>query len=311
MPGTIRRPLLATGAWFVIPAMVLTGTTGTAQALGPDDIDPTAVGVLRLVIAGPVLLLVAQARQDLYRRSRRLPVRPVAVAAIAMAAYQPLFFGGVHRTGVALGTIMTMGSAPLFAGLLAWTIQNETPDRRWFPATVAAVTGGALLVSGGEDIGVDPVGMVMSLGAGLSYAVFTVATKRVLDDHPPIAVMAVTLTGSALLLTPALAVADLGWVGSARGVAVVAHLGLIATAAAYLLFGFGIARLPVATVTTLSLAEPLTAGLLGMAVLGERLSATAWIGALLVVVGLVVVSVGRAGQVGSSAPGGDGGTPGR
>jgi len=291
--------------------MVLTGTTGTAQALGPDDIDPTAVGVLRLVIAGPVLLLVAQARQDLYRRSRRLPVRPVAVAAIAMAAYQPLFFGGVHRTGVALGTIMTMGSAPLFAGLLAWTIQNETPDRRWFPATVAAVTGGALLVSGGEDIGVDPVGMVMSLGAGLSYAVFTVATKRVLDDHPPIAVMAVTLTGSALLLTPALAVADLGWVGSARGVAVVAHLGLIATAAAYLLFGFGIARLPVATVTTLSLAEPLTAGLLGMAVLGERLSATAWIGALLVVVGLVVVSVGRAGQVGSSAPGGDGGTPGR
>jgi DME family drug/metabolite transporter len=291
--------------------MVLTGTTGTAQALGPDDINPTAVGVLRLVIAGPVLLLVAQARQDLYRRSRRLPVRPVAVAAIAMAAYQPLFFGGVHRTGVALGTIMTMGSAPLFAGLLAWTIQNETPDRRWFPATVAAVTGGALLVSGGEDIGVDPVGMVMSLGAGLSYAVFTVATKRVLDDHPPIAVMAVTLTGSALLLTPALAVADLGWVGSARGVAVVAHLGLIATAAAYLLFGFGIARLPVATVTTLSLAEPLTAGLLGMAVLGERLSATAWIGALLVVVGLVVVSVGRAGQVGSSAPGGDGGTPGR
>ena len=306
MPG--RRTTLDGGAVLVALSMVLIGSTGTAQALGPDGIDPLVVGVLRLGIGGPVLLAAAVA---LGQVAWSMPRGPLLVAAVAMAAYQPLFFGGVHRTGVALGTIMTMGSAPLFAGLLAWTIQNETPDRRWFPATVAAVTGGALLVSGGEDIGVDPVGMVMSLGAGLSYAVFTVATKRVLDDHPPIAVMAVTLTGSALLLTPALAVADLGWVGSARGVAVVAHLGLIATAAAYLLFGFGIARLPVATVTTLSLAEPLTAGLLGMAVLGERLSATAWIGALLVVVGLVVVSVGRAGQVGSSAPGGDGGTPGR
>ena len=74
-------------------AMVLTGTTGTAQALGPDDIDPTAVGALRLLVGGPALLAIS-AR---HLRGRRLPWRPMAVAAVAMAVYQPFFFGGTAR----------------------------------------------------------------------------------------------------------------------------------------------------------------------------------------------------------------------
>lgn len=80
-----------------------------------------------------------------------------------------------------------------------------------------AVSGGALLVGGGESIGVDTTGVILSLGAGLAYAVFAVEAKGLLDNHPPLAVMAVTLTGGAVVLLPLVVGANLAWVGTAQG----------------------------------------------------------------------------------------------
>jgi DME family drug/metabolite transporter len=70
-------------------------------------------------------------------------------------------------------------------------------------------------------------------------------------------------------------------------------LGLCATAAAYVLFGKGLKIVPLATAVTLSLAEPLTAGTLGVVVLGEKLSTLAGVGILLIFSGLVVLSLKR------------------
>ena len=292
-----------TGPLLIAAAMVLTGTTGTAQALGPDGIDPTAVGALRLLIGGPALLAFS------YRglRGQRLPWRPMLVAAVAMAAYQPLFFGGTDRAGVAVGTIVTMASAPVFAGLLGPLLGRGLPDLRWTAATALAV-GGVVLVAaptGGADTG--PVGPLFSLGAGLSYAVFAHATKDVVARHPPAAVMAVALTGAGVLLLPLLMRADVSWVATAGGTASILHLGLFATAGAYALYGRGLARVPVAETTTLSLVEPLVAALLGLLVLGERFTGPMAVGAVLVTVGLM--AVGSSARSTAASSDGNGGRP--
>jgi len=65
--------------------------------------------------------------------------------------------------------------------------------------------------------------------------------------------------------------APLGWLATPRGALVALHLGLLATAAAYALLAAGLRRVTVATAATMSLAEPLTAAALGVALLGERL----------------------------------------
>ena len=72
----------------------------------------------------------------------------------------------------------------------------------------------------------------------------------------------------------------------------VAWLGLATVAVAYICFGRGLARLDVSSVTTLSLAEPLTAALLGVAVLGETLVTVQVAGAAFVVLGLALSSRG-------------------
>ena len=68
------------------------------------------------------------------------------------------------------------------------------------------------------------------------------------------------------------------------------YLGLVPTALAYVLFARGLQKLPAASVATLTLAEPLTAATLGVAVLGERPGPVAGLGALLVLSGLLVLS---------------------
>jgi drug/metabolite transporter, DME family len=60
-----------------------------------------------------------------------------------------------------------------------------------------------------------------------------------------------------------------------EGLAMALYLGVVATGVAYVLFGFGLRRLPSATAVTLVLAEPLTAALLAAVVLDESIP---WIG---------------------------------
>jgi drug/metabolite transporter, DME family len=97
---------------------------------------------------------------------------------------------------------------------------------------------------------------------------------------------------SGLLLLPAVLVGDVGWVTTAPGAGAIAWMAIAGTAAAYTLFARGLDGVDAPTATTLSLAEPLTAALLAVTVVGERLVGWSAVGAALLVGGLVVVTVG-------------------
>lgn len=278
------------GSALVLAAAVLFGTTGTAQAFAPPGAEPLAVGTIRLLIGGAALLLLALARRVLPSPTR-WPRRPTLAAAAGIAAYQVCFFGGVAATGVAVGTVVALGSAPIFAGLLGLRFHGERPDRRWLLATALAVAGCGLLVAAGGGLSVAPVGVLLALGAAVAYAVYATEGKRLLTSFPPDAVMAMTFGLGAALLLPLLLIMDLQWLREPRGVVVALHLGLVATALAYALFARGLQEVPTATAVTLTLAEPLTAATLGLIVLGERLSPPALAGVGLLLAGLVLLSV--------------------
>ena len=279
------------GAWLVLAAAICWGTTGTAQALAPAGAQPASVGAARLAVGGIALLALAVGRGAL-RWGERWPVRATLVAAGSMAAYQLCFFAGVVKTGVAVGTIIAIGSAPLFAGVIGFLARGERPGRRWAAATVLAVVGCSLLLAAGRSIHVDLLGMSLAAGAGAAYASFAVASKRLLEDKPPDAVMAAVFTLGALFLAPLLFTTSLSWLAQWRGLGVVLHLGLVTVTIAYSLFARGLNQVPVATAATLSLAEPLTAALLGVFLLGERLTPIEISGIVLIFAGLALVSVG-------------------
>lgn len=274
----------------MLAAAVLWGTTGTAQAFAPAGAQPAVVGAVRLAIGGLALFALASARGVL-RDLRGWPLVPTALGAVCMAAYQVFFFEAVTKTGVAVGTIVAIGSAPLFAGGLGLVVRRENPGHRWMIATLLATAGCVLLTVPKAEVSVNAAGVGLALGAGMSYATCTVAAKGLLEERPPDAVMAVLFCLAAILLSPLLVLGDLTWLVHGRGIAVALHLGLVATAAAYTLFARGLEAVPVATAVTLGLAEPFTAAALGVALLSERLTGSAVLGAGLILAGLVMLSL--------------------
>lgn len=272
----------------VLLAALLFGTTGTAQALGPDGTTPLGVGAARLAVGGLALLLVLPLLGGGVGRAVRLWRRPAGLAAgLCTALYQVCFFAGVERAGVALGTLVTIGSGPVLAALLAAGLLRERPERTWVLATALCVTGLALL--SGTGGGADPLGVLLALASGLAYAAYTVAAKHLMADGAGSSqVMASAFGLGGLVLLPVLALQPLAWLGTPGGVALAGYLGLVTTTAAYVLFGRGLAVLPAGPVTTLVLAEPLVATALGVGLLGERLPAAGLAGAALVLLGLLM-----------------------
>lgn len=287
----VQRRSAIPGAWLVLAAGVMWGTTGTAQAFAPPGATPLAVGAVRVAVGGTALLALALVRRQLHWRGWPLLSTITVIAGIAL--YQVCFFAAVARTGVAVGTVVAIGSAPMLAGLLGWIILRERPAQRWYGATVLAVLGCALLVTAGGQVRVDAAGMLLALGAGAAYAFYTIGSKELLRTQPPDAVAAVAFFGGALVLAPILFFANLSWVLEPRGLLVALELGLVATALAYVLYIRALITVPTATAVTLGLAEPLTAAVLGVVVLGERLTLPALAGIGLLLAGLLILSIRR------------------
>lgn len=287
-----------TGCALVLSAGLLWGTVGTARMFAPADISPQVLGVLRLSIAGVVLLIMALLRGDL-SGLRKFFGPALLFAAIGMAAYQIFFFGSIAKTGVAVGTIVAMGSPPIFAGLIEWVVQGERPHPEWIFATALAVFGCGLLISAGGGLSVDATGVLLALGAGAMFAVFSTAVKRLVAGVPAYAAVAVVSSLGALFLAPFLWIENLGWLTQPSGYLVALFLGLFATAFPYLLYTLGLRHVTAKTATTLSLVEPLTAGLLGFFFLGERFSYLAFLGMALLLAGFALTSIqaGRTRQI--------------
>ncbi|MBT3390775.1 MAG: EamA family transporter [Chloroflexi bacterium] len=280
------------GEIWIILAAVLWGTTGTSQTFAPQGATPISIGAVRLALGGLALLVFSRWRgQSL--RGIRWPLATTLLSGLSMAAYNLFFFAGVAKTGVATGTIVTIGSAPILAGLMGWFVRKERPGWKWGLATALAVGGGIVLVAPGEQVSIDPLGVVFALLSGLAYATFAVASKNLLERVQPEAAMAVVFCLGAVLLSPLLFTQDLSWLAEPSGWMVALHLGLFATAAAYLFFGNGLKTVPVAKATTLTLSEPLTASLLGIFVLGERFNPSAGLGIGLIFIGLAILSIQR------------------
>lgn len=277
-------------AAMILGAATLFGTIGTARVLGPDA-PAGSVGALRLLLAAVVLVALAAAqghRADAWRGELRRPA--TLLAGIAQASFQVTFLAAVVRTGVAVGTLVAIGSAPLVAGLL-----TRQASRAWALATSVAVVGLVLLILGGGGARLSLGGLLLALGAGASYAAYTVCTARAVGQGAPSGLTtAVAFAVAAVALTPWLVVEDHTWLGHGSGWLMAVYLAIVPTVVAYRLFAHGLHGVAAATASTMGLAEPVVATLLGVGLLGEHLSVAGWLGAALVLAGLVLVSRGAA-----------------
>ncbi|WP_159943790.1 MULTISPECIES: EamA family transporter [unclassified Nocardiopsis] len=284
---------LARGPLPILAAAVLWGTTGTASSLAPASAPAAAIGSAGLVLGGLLLFLTGRGSLALLRHGDRPTRGALALGAVAVAGYPLSFYPAVALAGVAVATVITLGSAPVFAGLLAWLTGRGRPTARWTAATLAAVLGCAVLVLGSELTGAEavrPAGVLLALVAGLSYSAYTLVAERLIQrGHPSQAVMGTMFAGGGLAVLPVVLAAGTAWLATVSGALVALHLAVFTVFAAYWLFGLGLRHTSASVATTLTLAEPAVAALLGVLVVGERLPAVSWAGLAVLALGLAIL----------------------
>jgi DME family drug/metabolite transporter len=274
------------------------GTIGIAVSLlySAAETNPFSIGLLRLLIAAPALLLMSRALlgpQFLRVQRRHLPA--MILIGVAFAGYQLCYFAAIPRLGVAAAVMINICSAPLFTAVLAAIFLRERLSAATVLALAGAVAGTALLV-GGAPLASGPAlwaGAALALGAGFCYSLVALAGKVVAPFYHPLQPITIAFTlGAILLVAPALAgglVPDY----SPTGWLLLLYLGLVPTALAYGLYLRGLGLVPATVAATITLLEPLGSTLLAVLLLGERLTALGVVGAALLLASMGLLYRGQ------------------
>ncbi|MFI8438976.1 DMT family transporter [Streptomyces sp. NPDC079020] len=284
-----------------------TGGAVAAELYDVGSIGPVSVSFWRF-LTGLGLLLTAH----LVRRARR-PRTAVSLRAtflankrrslitgFGLAVYQTAYFAAVQQAGLSVATVVTLGSGPVLVTVGARLLLGERAGAAGTAAVASGVVGLGLLMGGADgSTGPGPLlGIGYALLSAVGYAGVTLlgrASGRKSSGGAFESTVTGFAVGTVCLLPLALLEGLLPDMEQAVWtVALIGYLGAIPTALAYTLFFAGLSVVRASTVSVVALVEPLTAAVIGIAVLGEQLNALVGTGTALLMGAVLFFVIGEA-----------------
>lgn len=257
-PLAHRRHVPAPLLVVVIALSMQTGSAIAVKVIGMTSV----VGALWLRTA------VAAAILAVFRpRSLRMPApgdrRPIALLTLALLAMNLSFYGAISHAPV--GVVVAVE----FLGPLAVAVLGS---RRPLDFLWIALAGLGVALLGAPTSSVSTVGLLLALVAAACWAAFLLLAKRAVTTMAPLAVTTLMLAGSAVLLTPLLALTGTGGMADPHALALGVTVAILSSALPYFLELYALRLVRAATYGVLLSIEPAVAALTGFVILGQRLS---------------------------------------
>jgi drug/metabolite transporter, DME family len=291
-PTTPARRPSAAPLLCLVAAGLLWGTGGlTGTLLGRSaGLSPLSVAAVRLLAGGGLIVAFRVVPGRRWPSGRAAWAR-VAVTGLLAATFQAAYFSSVSLTSVSLATLVTIGATPVIVLVGELLLGRRRLDWSGVTRTVLALAGLGLLVGlpaggYGADAVLESAGLALLAAAG--FAVLTLAAAVPVPglDEETVTGLGFTL-GGLVLLPLAVAAGGPAFRPTAAALGCLAALAVGPTALAYTLYFRGLRGAPASTGALLSLLEPLTATVLSVAFLGNRLSPTGIAGAVLLAAAII------------------------
>lgn len=295
-PDRVDHAAARRGLVLVVLAAALWGTSGVATKTLYTfvAISPISVAAFRLALGAPLLLAVFYLTSG--SRSFRIARGDLGwllLVGASLGISQACYFAAIARVGVAIATLVTICTAPVLVSLFSATLLRERLTGAVVGALACALIGTALLIGVGRSDGGAPAGAVsggilLALGAACNFAIFILVSRLLANRYHPLLsiTIAVSIGAALLIVTSALTVGmTLRYPWPAW--ALLLYLGLAPTALGYALFYQGVRHTTAAEASIASLVEPLTATVLAVVILGERLDTLGLLGAALLIGAIV------------------------
>ncbi|MDY4366241.1 EamA family transporter [Pectobacterium brasiliense] len=253
----------------------------TSEILPPDR--PFTAALIRVLPAGLLLLLF----------TRRFPVRRdwwcvLVLSALNIGVFQALLFVAAYRLPGGLAAVLG-AIQPLLVMVLVWAVDHRAPRLATLWSAIIGVAGMAILLLSPQTT-FEPVGIAAALLGAVCMATGVWLTRRWQLDLPVL-----PLTGWQLFLG-GLMLAPVAWIADAPLPALTlpqwaaySYLCLAGAVLAYGLWFRGVSRLPTVAVASLGLLSPLTAVVLGWALLSQSMTGAAFLGLAIVLASVFAV----------------------
>jgi drug/metabolite transporter (DMT)-like permease len=280
------------GYALILVAATLWGTLGIIfkALIGDYGLSRITIAFFRASVSAVILLAaLALRRPGVLRIARRDVILFVAFGLFGIAAFYIAYVTAVDLTGVSVAAVL-LYTAPAWVGVISALFLGERLTRRTIAAVALAMIGCALVariydVSG---LRLNLPGILAGLGAGLSYALYSVFNKIGVRRYDGWTVLAYALLFGTVFLAPLqssqLIVAALRQPGT---VAWLLMLALGPTLGSGLTFNAGLRYIPVSNASVVATLEPVIASLLAFIFLHERLDLAQLGGGALILVAVI------------------------
>jgi DME family drug/metabolite transporter len=269
----------------------LAGTAGTVAAIYAINTPSPVIGFVRLFIGAITLLILAPFLGGKLSNLPRLIGRPgVWIMAASSASYQVFFFASVDRAGVATAALITVGCIPVSAGIVGWIFLRERPSRIWYISTAIAISG-LVIASLGELQTNDATGLIFAVIAGSGIGAYINAAKievRAGGHSTQLPGMAFLLGSFGLFFVVRSDLLQVEW--NTQTILLAVYLGAVTMGIANGIQIVGLRGISPGVASTMMLADPVTAAVLGVVVLGDEITLNGTVGLILVVIGLAMQS---------------------
>jgi drug/metabolite transporter (DMT)-like permease len=282
---------------MVLGAAALWGTLALfARHLYAAGLTPLEVASLRAFTPAAVIGLWLLRRPESLRVARRDLPFFLLYGLVSIALFHTLYLAAVQHTTVAIAVAL-LYTAPAFVVLLSRLWLGEAIGRAKLVALLLVLSGaflvtGALRLLAADTAAVTPTALLLGLGAGFTYALYTLLGKRALGRYTPLQ----TVFFAFLFGAAALALVAPPWTPLLRhpeAILPALLLGLLPTLTAYVLYIGALRYLPASTASMLATLEPVVATVLGVTVLGEALGVDQVVGMGLILGAALLLSLPR------------------
>lgn len=252
------------------------------------------VACLRLVTAGILFALILLIKD---RKGFKIAVRDIPLF-LALGLVSILFFTCCYFTAIRLMTMSTAAillyTSPIWVMVLAIIFLKEKITVPKIIALVLAFAGCVLVSGFGGKVTV--AGVLVGLGSGLGYGLYSIFGTFALKKYSPYTVTCYTFLiagfGSIFVANPADLFAKLAAVDNKISLFGFVLLTAVVTAVIpFLLYTLGLNRTTAGKAAVLATVEPAAATLFGFFVMGEKVGLVAIAGIILVFAAIVVLSV--------------------
>ena len=268
--------------------------------------------IWRLMVGAPILVLLTLLvqRRDLKGLRLRDALGFVGVGALLLGLFLT-YVGSLSLGTPAATAVLLLYSQPVFTVLLS-RLLHERITRTRLAALVLGVSG-VLVVFNPLGAGRGPgVGQVLALSSGIFYALYIVASRRIVSGQRfhPLTTTSLSFVGALVSLVPVSLLLQASYprldllagmvTSNAHQVELSLGLIVLGTILPYVALNLGLTKMEASDAGMTLLVEPISASAFGYLLLGQSLGQAQVVGGFLIITSIVLVNL-RIGSARSDA----------